>query len=112
MKKTNISDQDLITRKVSLQLNISEDIIQKVMSYEKRSVKEALYKYNSVEMTNFGTFYIRDKMVLKEIEKRTKIKNFLVEKIADPKEASKIDTNVKKLEGLLKELDYLKTKQK
>lgn len=108
MRKANISDQDLITRKVSIQLNISEDIIQKIISYEKRSVKEALYKCNSVEMSNFGTFYIRNKMILKEIERRTKIKNILVERIS-AEEPNK-ESNIKKLEGLLKEIDYLKTK--
>ncbi len=72
---------ELITRKVSVQTMIAEEIIDKVINHQWKSVKKALKTNNSVEITGLGTFLVRPYKLLKEIEKNKTMIEKLEEKL-------------------------------
>ena len=110
MKKSNLSEIDLITRKVSVLLNIPEDIIEKVMSFEKKSVREATYKHKVIEISNFATLSLRPRKIDSEIRLRENIIHSLTRRLEKAIEQREIENLNKRIEAASTEIEYLKTK--
>lgn len=111
MKKTSLSAQELITRKTSVLLNVSDEIVSKVMSFEKKSVADALRKYSVVESSNLCVFKVRPKKVISEIDRCTKKRLELIKKLEQTEESGAIERILDKINELEATIAYLKTKQ-
>lgn len=111
MSRVALSELDLITRKLSVILNISEDDIDKVISFEKKSAREALDKYKSVEISGLCAISIRDYKVQSELRKRYNCLNKYTRDLESATEEKQIVKIQKKIDGVLADIEYLKTKQ-
>ena len=103
---------DLITRKLSHQLIISEDIIHKVISYQWKSAKKAMDTCLSIELTNLGTFHVRPKKVKSTIDKLNRHILFHLKELETLTDDKKIINVNSKIEKIRFEINLLEEKLK
>jgi len=68
-KPTTLSLKNFLIRKLSVNLVISETIIEAVINHQYSSVIKATSESKSVEVSGFGKFIFNDKKAVKKMEK-------------------------------------------
>lgn len=88
---------ELITRKLSHQLLVTDDVIDAVMEFQWKSLKKAFKNNTTLELTGLGVFKMRPHRAKKEIVRYEKIIKQFIKKI-------EIEENPLKKEHLKKQL--------
>ena len=110
MKPESMSHKEWLIKKMSLEKNIPERIINAVVTHQFDSAREALKDNNSVEISNFGKFSFNVKKA------EYKMKKFLTQKKMYEEEMSKTFNDVKlinlslRLKTLNNNIQFLKPK--
>ena len=105
---------DLITRKLSHQLIVSESLIDKLITFQWKETRAALEDetITSVEMTNLGSFLIRGNKLKKDIHKFEVTLVNLNNELASYTEEEDIIKVNKKIKSVTNTLTFLLKKQK
>lgn len=102
--------RDRLNKETSSLTGVKEYLVDEVMSWHWKSVRDAAYKYKSLEITNFATLSLRMKMIWKQIEKMERVVEGLNGKIAKEVDEKKLDNLRKKLSSVIELLEYYKSK--
>lgn len=103
---------DLANRKTSVQLNISEEIVEKVTSHKWKSIHEAQYLQCDLEDSGLGTFKVRPKRVDARIGKFTRFLNKVIQQIQDGTlEEKKLERRKLLVVQIEEEIAYLNRKK-
>ena len=108
-----LSLNELIIRKTSVQLNQAESIVEKVIQHKYKSVYDAQYLYKSVEDSGLGTFNIRSSKVISRLKALNAQSEAIVKKLQNEE---KINDEIHKeklekiLDGIQEEIKYLESK--
>lgn len=92
-----------IIKQLAVDMDISEDIISKVVSFQGEDSLIAVKTYNEVEYSGLGKFYLSQPKIKRRLESLYRMSG-LISKHDIPDQV--------KLEGISKEIDKLKTKLK
>lgn len=78
-------DHNTICRVVSVRLNVPEEIVKKLYSWQWNKVRQLLSnpEYSSIKIKNFGNFEVVHGYLLKEIAKRERKFNDYKQRIKD-----------------------------
>lgn len=99
IKPKNLTVHEFLLRRAAVKLMVSEHIVEKVLSHEKKSINQAFKRCNEIEVSGFGKFTISQVKLTKKITKLTKIIGFLEAKV-------QTEEIVKKLESCRITLQY------
>lgn len=102
--------RDRLNKETSSLTGVKEYLVDEVMSFHWKSVRDAAYKYKSLEITNFATLSLRMKMIKKQIEKMERVIEGLNGKMAKETDEKKLDNLTKKLASVTELLEYYKSK--
>lgn len=102
---------DTITKKVSVRLGISESIVSKVMSFERKKVKDSLEDYDIVYSGGLLSFRVRPNRVKFFKRKKREILKALESKEPTPTILRDIEIIKRQLEFLDKKQDYYENKR-
>ncbi len=83
-KPQSMSVKEWIIKKMSINLVISEKIIEQVINHQFDSANDALNVNKSVEISGFGKFYFNEKKALTQYNKLLAIKKAYENMLADP----------------------------
>ena len=83
MKPNSLSTKEWLIKKLSLDLVVSEKIINAVITHQFDSTNNALLENNTVELYNFGKFYFNVKKAKKELFKFENTKKVLDKILVD-----------------------------
>lgn len=109
IKPKNLSIHEFLLRKTAVKMMISESIVEKVITHEKKSINGAFKTKNEVEISGFGKFTISQVKLKKKIKKLGKTLSTLQQRnLNDPNNPDTIF----KLQLTHKELDYFYSKLK
>lgn len=102
----------LLTRKTSVTLNISEQIVDEVMTHQWKSAQEAVKKTNSIEISGLGKFSVREKTCSSKLKTLIKNKEFLIKKLStvDTDDSREMASVQKKIDDISEDIEFLKTK--
>lgn len=105
----NLKLHNFLVRKTAVKTMLMEDIVEIILSHEKRGVNNALRHLGEVELSGFGKFYLSQVKLRKKLMSLEKLGAATeVELLSDP-------TNTllsKKRESINEDLNYLRTKVK
>lgn len=109
IKPKNLKLHDFLVRKIAVKNMLSETVVEKILSHEKKSINSAFKVKNEVEISGFGKFNIS------QVKLAKKIKN--VEKILERLKAKLIllpgdEDVVAKIEFSNRELEYFRARIK
>lgn len=112
-KPQSMTYKQWFIKKMSIDLVVSEKIINSVITHQFDSATDALNIYNSVEISGFGTFNFNATKSLKQLDKWNKIKKAYERHLQDEtltlKKRNNIETRLKNLivsiNSLQKKLD-------
>ena len=102
---------DTIVKKVSVRLGISESIVSKVMSFERKKVKDSLEDYDIVYSGGLLSFRVRPSRVNFFKRKKSEILKVLEGKEPTPTILRDIEIIKRQLEFLEKKQDYYENKR-
>lgn len=102
-KPRTLSLKDYIIRKQAVKMRITEDIIHAVIDHQFKSLNEAMYNCNSVEISGFGKFVVKPAAVKRELEK---LENLLEQQ----KQKPQTEDNDYKMKLTTDNINYLKRK--
>ena len=68
-KPQSLSMKDYLTRKLAVNLMMSEKVIDAIVSHQFSSANEALLSNDSVEISGFGKFYFNKNKAIKRMER-------------------------------------------
>lgn len=103
--------KDVLITRTAIKTLQQEDIIEKVVSHEFKSAKDALKIYREVEISGFGKFIIYPKKLTKKINKKLEIKARIDWQLANGDlSVEKREDYLIKSEAIEEEITYLKTK--
>lgn len=108
IKPKNLSIHDFLVRKTGVKLMIDESIVEKVISHEKKGVKEALKVCYEVEMSGFGKFYLS----LPKLHKRIIRQERMVSTLLNNPSVGEDEKLKRNLEIAQRELAYYKARLK
>lgn len=99
-------DNNVICRVISVRLNIPEEIIKKVYSWQWQKVRSLLSRpeYSSIKIKNFGNFEVVHGYLVKELGKRERLFNDYQERLNNFEEGTALYENAKKRLELRKEI--------
>lgn len=103
----------LLTRKTSVTLNISEQIVDEVITHQWKSAQDAVKRSNSIEISGLGKFVVRDKSVNSKYKTLLKNKEFLenkAEKLKSESNFKELEFIEKKIKDIIEDIEYLKQK--
>jgi nucleoid DNA-binding protein len=101
----------LIT-KAAIKTLKSEQVVDKVITFQFRELLEATRKYNSVELSWFGKFILSPKKLAKRIVMMQQIINKMNRLLEDPELSEKKKATILvRLEGVKNDLNNLKTRE-
>lgn len=60
-RPSSLSVREWITKKISMDLIVPENVIRRVINHNYEEAYNALNKYNSIEISGFGKFYYNEK---------------------------------------------------
>jgi nucleoid DNA-binding protein len=83
MKPASMSHKEWMIKKLSIQLVISEKVIDAVINDQFDSARMALVNNNSIEFSGFGKFVFNMKRAIKVMEKYQKQKKYYTEQLED-----------------------------
>lgn len=101
---------DKIYRKISINLNIPEYIVERVMNHQFEMVKKKTHDFNEVEISNFATLKVREKQVERLFEKYTTLYIKYSLELIEAHSESRIITISKKLNTAKDYIEHLKKK--
>lgn len=102
---------DLIERKTSVQTMHPEDIVGKVIAHQWKTAHEALYDYNSVEISGLGKYKTRTGVIKRRIDKNSSFIEYFQMRLSEDIDEKEFSRCSKIIEGLLEQIEYLKTKE-
>lgn len=107
-----LNPNELAIRKTSVQLNIAESLVEKVIGFKWKTVHEAQYGYTSIEDSGLGTFKVRPFRVIAKIRKIESYIQHMEKELQDGTEITEArkERHRKVIEKLLEEKQYLESK--
>lgn len=73
IKPKNLKLHDFLVRKIAVKNMLSETVVDKILSHEKKSINSAFKVKNEVEVSGFGKFSISQVKLAKKIRNAEKI---------------------------------------
>ena len=101
---------DILDKKISDLFQIDEEIVHTIIMHEKSSVRDAMKKYNSIEISGLGKFTLTRKHIDKRLKTLEDIQRSFLFKLEEETNEFKIATLNKRLVGLGEEIKFLKDK--
>lgn len=106
-KPQSMSMKEWIVKKMSINMVISEKIINSVVTHQFDSANDAVNIHKSVEISGFGKFYFNDKKAVRQYNKLLGIKStyekMMLEEMSDVKRNS-LELRIKIVESSIKTL--------
>lgn len=110
-KPKSLSLKDFIIRKMSIKMNMSEKILDAVISHQFQSANGALLTANSIEIAGFGKFLFNQKKAEKHFQRMLEQRGVLEATLVNENATQQKKNSAKlKLDSLLKAIDILKPK--
>lgn len=103
-----ISKLDLFTRKTSVRLKISEEIVESVMKHQWKTAHEATYNDTKIEISGLCTLSVRPGKIKQRIKTLETIMDAYIRRIDDPT-IDKVKQN-KKINSVVEEVKFLNSK--
>lgn len=75
MKPSSMSIKEWLIKKMSIDLVVSEKVINSVITHQFESATNAINIHNSIEFSGFGKFMFNSKKAEKELNKLNNLKN-------------------------------------
>lgn len=101
-KPLSLSVKDFLIRKMSVKLLHSEDILDKIVSHQFSSAKEAMGTNNSVEFSGLGKFLFNTKRAIKKFNMYYNIEKNYTNKLngnnLSPSEVHKLQIKLKSVQ--------------
>lgn len=97
-------------KKVSSDLGIDPEIVEKVNMFQFKLVKQSWKKNKTIELTDFGSFKPRINIVVKEIKKLEEIKLAYEKQLQTSSDPEKLSIAEKHLENIKEKLEFLNSK--
>mgnify|MGYP000952619155 CR=1 FL=1 len=102
---------DTLIKKTSVELNEEEQLVYDLVQFQWKSVQQALYDCNKVEISGLGVFSFREKTGQNRIKKLTEMRDAYEKQLTQHQEDTKEYRSInKKLTGCQVEIDYLQGK--
>lgn len=111
IKPKSLSVKDFLIRKMSIKLNMSEQIIEKIISHQFQSASEAMVINKSVEISGFGKFFFNDKKAVTRMKRNISKKEVFTAIMNNEAETDRRRKSAEtKLKDTLKDIEILKPK--
>lgn len=104
--------KDLLITKTAIKTLTSENIVEKIISFQGKDASRAIKTNNEVEFSGFGKFMVSSNKLRKRIDALEKMIVAMNETLSLPIEESKKKDTERKLKSTEETLSILKTKQK
>lgn len=105
-KPISLPIKDFLIRKMSVKLNISETIIDAIVSHQFKNANEALKSNNTIEFSGLGKFIFNEKKALKRLKKSEDIEASYIKMLS----SQLTDVKRKYIETKLKSIrEYIET---
>ena len=112
-KPQSMSVKDFLTKKLSLKLNVSERVIDTVISNQFSSAFQATSHYNTIEISGFGKF------IFSQVKAKRQMKKYMDTLAVYDAQLANSDISTDALRGLLlrkgsllKSIEHLKPKMR
>lgn len=112
MKPASISTKDWIVQEVANQLEIEEDLVNKVVSWSYLKAQKKTQEVNSVELSGFGKLLLSETKTKKRIKGLEEKLGGYIKALERLGEGNKKEAYKKIIEGYVREITYLKSKLK
>lgn len=105
--------KEYLVKKLSLKLNVSERIIDAVVSNQSSTAFQATSHYNTIELSGFGKFTFSQVKAKKTMMKYTIAQENYIKAISDPTSSPEVvRSNTVKLNSINKNIEHLKPKMR